>query len=229
MKNSLYLHEEEKNRILNLHKKLISEQTVDPNVKALTDAAATELTRLYPNNEFMNQTAKDINDKLAYETKEGDVNNPEQAAKRVMNNNLVPYIKQLIQTKSGDKIKFDNVSTVTPVNTTTQTGQQPNKIATLQGIINKNFGGNLVPDGKWGPKTAAAVQKALATKTATTNTATTNTATANTATANTATGTVAPEPSTQDLSKYGLKTVKQYMDDANPYTKGNTLKNQLGL
>ena len=165
MKNLLYLHEDEKNRILNLHKKLISEQTVDPNVKALTDAAATELTRLYPNNEFMNLTAKEINDKLAYETKEADVNNPEQAAKKVMNYNIVPYIKQLIQTKSGDKIKFDNTSTVTPTNTTTQTGQQlvqqPNKIATLQGIINQKFGGSLVPDGKWGPKTAAAVQQAL--------------------------------------------------------------------
>lgn len=203
MKNLLYLHEDEKNRILNLHKKLISEQTVDPNVKALTDAAAIELTRLYPNNEFMNQTAKDINDKLAYETKEADVNNP----KKVMNNNLVPYIKQLIQTKSGDKIKFDNTSTAT------QTGQQPNKIVTLQGILNDKFGGNLVPDGKWGPKTAAAVQKALATlqtqtavnnptttttTTIATGTATTGTATTGTATTGTATTGTAANPK-QDM------------------------------
>ena len=154
MKNLLYLHEDEKNRILNLHKKLISEQTVD--AKPLTDAAAT------------------------------------------------------------------------PVNTTTQTGQpvqQPNKIVTLQGILNNKFGGNLVPDGKWGPKTAAAVQKALATlqtqtavnnpTTTTTTTIATGTATTGTATTGTATtGTATTGTETTGTETTGVvANPKQDMDD----------------
>jgi hypothetical protein len=164
MNNLNYLHEDEKRRILNLHKKFINEQTaetVDPNTQALTDVAEKELNRLYPNNSFMTLTADDINKKLAYEIKVGDVNNPQENGKNVMNSNLVPYIKKLIQTKSNNNIKFDNASAVTtPTNSQAVTTPE-NKITKLQNLLNTKFGSTLVPDGKWGPKTAAAVQQAL--------------------------------------------------------------------
>jgi hypothetical protein len=45
-----------------------------------------------------------------------------------------------------------------------QLGVENPKIKTIQELLNSKYQSGLVPDGKWGPKTAAALQKAIATK-----------------------------------------------------------------
>jgi peptidoglycan hydrolase-like protein with peptidoglycan-binding domain len=147
MKNVNYLNEDEKYRILNLHKKFISEQTAaDPNA-------------------------------------------------------TVQQVVQQVVQNPGDKIK------------------------TLQGILNDRFKSGLVVDGKWGPKTAAAVQKALSTINTPTNATTTTPTNATTTTPTTATTT--PEIKTSDLNKYGLKPAEEYFP--NTYSKPKSLENKLGL
>ena len=106
------------------------------------------------------------------------------------NTNLVPYIKKEIENQSGGKISFSNVvqsksadgnttttTTAAPqVSTPIQRGVKNPKVEALQNKLNEKFKSGLVPDGKWGPKTAAAVQTALASLNTSQSTTTTTTA-----------------------------------------------------
>ena len=76
------------------------------------------------------------------------------------------------------------------------------------------LGQKIVADGKLGPKTLAATQAALQTK-------------STQPVANQPVQTTTPELQTSDLNKYGLKPAQDYLK--NPYSNPNSLENQLGL
>lgn len=76
------------------------------------------------------------------------------------------------------------------------------------------LGQKIVADGKLGPKTLAATQAALQTKSIQ-------------PVANQPVQTTTPELQTSDLNKYGLKPAQDYLK--NPYSNPNSLENQLGL
>jgi peptidoglycan hydrolase-like protein with peptidoglycan-binding domain len=79
----------------------------------------------------------------------------------------LPYIKGTIQTNSNGALVFPKE----------ETGGQPSapgagvksgianaKVKTIQELLNSKYKAGLVADGKWGPKTALALQKAMAAK-----------------------------------------------------------------
>ena len=107
-----------------------------------------------------------------------------------------------------------------------QPGVFNQKVLDLQKHLITKFGLKIVPDGKLGPKTLAAVQTALkpkSSKPVTTTTTATQTPT------NTSTSSVS-EPSAQDLAKWDLKTPEEYFnDETNKNLYNNSLKNKLGL
>ena len=103
------------------HIKGLYEQA-DSNAQAYNDLAGKELIKLYPNKEYLTQTADVISKRLDNETRTDNyiASSGEEVVGAGMNPNLLPYIKQLIQTNSGGKIKFSNTPTVsTPAATTT--------------------------------------------------------------------------------------------------------------
>lgn len=90
----------------------------------------------------------------------------------------LPYIKATIQSNSNGALVFPKE----------ETGGQPSapgagvksgianaKVKTIQELLNSKYKAGLVADGKWGPKTAAALQKAMAAKTGVVKSATTTT------------------------------------------------------
>lgn len=103
--------EEERKHIKGLY------EQADPNAQAYNDLAGKELIKLYPNKEYLTQTADVISKRLDNETRTDNyiASSGEEVVGSGMNPNLLPYIKQLIQTNSGGKIKFSN----TPKATTT--------------------------------------------------------------------------------------------------------------
>lgn len=104
-------------------------------------------------------------------------------------------------------------TTVAPVTTTTTTvapvsiqkGVKNPKVEALQTKLNEKFNSGLVVDGKWGPKTAAAVQTALASLQ----------------------GAQQPNASTQPLQKPTTDYAKQFQQNAqniinqNPFRRTN--------
>jgi len=109
--------------------------------------------------------------------------------------------------------------------TVIQPGVFNQKVLDLQNHLNTKFNAGLTADGKLGPKTLAAAQKALqgkmtqdATETPSLKPIQTGTETPQTTT---------PEIKTSDLNKYGLKPAKDYL--GNPFENPNSLENKLGL
>ena len=157
MKQRLIITEEEKNQIINLHRKFINEAGpggIDPN---LQQGNTTTTTTVAP--------------------------------------------------------VTTTTTTVAPVTTTTTTvapvaiqkGVKNPKVETLQNKLNEKFKSGLTPDGKWGPKTAAAVQTALASLQ----------------------GAQQPNASTQPLQKPTTDYAKQFQQNAqniinqNPFRRTN--------
>jgi len=101
-----------------------------------------------------------------------------------------------------------------------QPGVYNEKVKQLQDHLNTKFQSGLVADGKLGPKTLAAAQAALQTKS-------TQPVANQPAQTTTPTQTTTPEIKTSDLNKYGLKPAQDYLK--NPYSNPNSLENQLGL
>jgi hypothetical protein len=109
-----------------------------------------------------------------------------------------------------------------------QPGVFNQKVLDLQKHLITKFGLKIVPDGKLGPKTLAAVQTALKPKSSKPVTPTPTNAQIQTPT-NTSTSSVS-EPSAQDLAKWNLKTPEEYFnDETNQKLYNNSLKNKLGL
>lgn len=106
--------------------------------------------------------------------------------------------------------------------TSVQPGVFNQKVQELQNHL-ISLGHKIVADGKLGPKTLAAAQTALQTKT--------TQPTTDTSTDKNASTTVPPvvdnSSTTQDYAKYGLKKPEEYLN--NPYLNKNSLQNQLGL
>lgn len=147
------------------HIKGLYEQA-DPNAQAYNDLAGKELIKLYPNKEYLTQTADVISKRLDNETRTDNyiASSGEEVVGSGMNPNLLPYIKQLIQTNSGGKIKFSNTPTVSTktqgatgnVNNLPSLGpdQLSSKYAEItkqqKEFFNKKYPGtNLSVDGNW--------------------------------------------------------------------------------
>ena len=114
MEKKLIITEDEKNEILNLHRKFISEQvTRQPEIGSLKTKPAQTIA----------------------------TNTPEAK------------LQQSTTTQTTTQAPV----TSAPI----QAGVKNPKVEALQNKLNEKFKSGLVPDGKWGPKTAAAVQKAL--------------------------------------------------------------------
>ena len=77
---------------------------------------------------------------------------------------VLPYIKNAIEQVMGGSIKFPTIPSVGGGGQPIAFGTVNPKIKTLQELLNKKYNSGLVTDGKLGPKTIDAIQKAIATK-----------------------------------------------------------------
>lgn len=179
------------------------------NEKAMYDMAKQWII----NNKInLNDTPQNIiNDINTFAMQKDEDGNP------TFNQNLIPYIKKSIEDQSGGKISFagvtptnskDNLNTTTTTTvapaqpTVIQKGVKNPKVEALQNKLNEKFKSGLTPDGKWGPKTAAAVQTALASLQ----------------------GSQQPNTSTQPLQKPTTDYAKQFQQNAQNIINQNPFK-----
>ena len=187
------------------------------NEKAMYDMAKQWII----NNKInLNDTPQNIiNDINTFAMQKDEDGNP------TFNQNLIPYIKKSIEDQSGGKISFagvtptnskDNLNTSTTTSGATsgvtsgttvapvaiQKGVKNPKVEALQNKLNEKFKSGLTPDGKWGPKTAAAVQTALASLQ----------------------GSQQPNTSTQPLQKPTTDYAKQFQQNAQNIINQNPFK-----
>lgn len=195
MRQRLIISEEEKNQIINLHRKFINESgsRIEEQGNPLSNSTLTTGNKISVNSTVPKITStatpeekKLIDGALSWvQTNQASIPktvaeitkflNDQVAAKKLTPESL-PYIKGVIQSNSNGVLKFppeEIGGTAAPTTTTTTTAapSQPTviqkgvknpKVEALQNKLNEKFKSGLTPDGKWGPKTAAAVQTALA-------------------------------------------------------------------
>lgn len=136
MEKRIIIKEDERNHILNLHRKYISEQQAGP------------------------QNFNQVDD-----NKDGV---PDYLQQSVSSNATTQ------QTTTAPDVTTQQTTVVTPQNQI-QGCKGNQKICLLQSKLNEKYKSGLVVDGKWGPKTAAAVQKAMSAQSSTAAVTTTTT------------------------------------------------------
>lgn len=160
MKNRFLISEEEKSRILGLHEQSTS---IYPNIpkfnipsanQKLIDDANKWLT---DNQNILKYNVDQVNEILNGKVTGGEIT-PES----------LPYIKAAIQSQGKITFKPEEMGgqptqqqpTQQP-SSTFKMGVKNDKVTQIQTKLNEKFKAGLVPDGLWGPKTAAAVAKYL--------------------------------------------------------------------
>jgi hypothetical protein len=183
MNNRFTITESEKKRILSLHEQMAgSGEAPDPTLQTAKPKPVTPVVAATVNADIIKGLEKMKSTTPAYATtidmaikllnsptapQISKTSTPDDILKLITplfpDPTILEFVKTAITTAVPTMI-FPKATPPVVASTPVQLGVENPKIKTIQELLNSKYQAGLVADGKWGPKTAAALQKAIASK-----------------------------------------------------------------